>query len=144
MAVPARLHGGSCHVVGPPNGFPSPTPRKACPLFDRAPPFDLEAEISVLGSIMLLPDVCDDVALLLRADDFHDDAHRKIYEHMLEMHEHGRKLDHLLLVDKLKSAGDFESIGGRPTWGRFCTPCRTPPMRCITPRSCSRRPLSGG
>jgi hypothetical protein len=32
-------------------------PQRQAPLFDRAPPFDLEAEISVLGSIMLLPDV---------------------------------------------------------------------------------------
>ena len=96
----------------------SPRP-STTPLFDRAPPFDPEAEIAVLGSIMLLPDVCDDVALILRGDDFHDDAHRKIYQHMLEMHESGRKIDPTLLVDKLKSAGDYESIGGAAYLGKI-------------------------
>jgi replicative DNA helicase len=97
----------------------SPRPQSAAPLFDRAPPFDPEAEINVLGSIMLLPDVCDDVALILRADDFHDDAHRKIFQHMLEMHETGRKIDPTLLVDKLKTAGDFESTGGAAYLGKI-------------------------
>ncbi len=97
----------------------SPRPERAAPLFDRAPPFDLEAELGVLGSIMILPDVCDDVALLLRPDDFHDDAHRKIYLHMLEMHDGGRKIDPMLLVDKLKSAGEFEAIGGTAYLGKI-------------------------
>src|SRR6478672_6943100 len=95
----------------------SPRPHSSTPLFDRAPPFDPEAEINVLGSIMLLPDVCDDVALILRADDFHD-AHRKIFQHMLEMHENGRKIDPMLVADKLKSGGDFESIGGAAYLGK--------------------------
>src|SRR4051794_19761642 len=89
------------------------------PLFDRAPPFDPEAEIAVLGSIMLLPDNCDDVALILRPDDFHDDAHRKIYQHMLEMHDSGRKIDPTLLVDKLHTAGDYEAIGGAAYLGKI-------------------------
>jgi replicative DNA helicase len=97
----------------------SPRPQVAPSLFDRAPPFDPEAEIAVLGSIMLLPDVCDDVALILRTDDFHDDAHRKIYQHMLDMHESGRKIDPTLLVDKLKTAGDYESIGGAAYLGKI-------------------------
>lgn len=88
------------------------------PLFDRAPPFDPEAEIGVLGSIMLLPEVCEDVALLLRPDDFFDEAHRKIYEHMLAMHAAGRKIDPTLLVDKLKAGGSYESIGGAAYLGK--------------------------
>ena len=81
-------------------------------ILDRQPPCNLEAEHGVLGSVMLLPDVCDDVALILRPDDFYDDANRKLYQHMLAMHEEGRKIDLTLLVERLKSAGDYESIGG--------------------------------
>jgi replicative DNA helicase len=95
------------------------TPERPAPLFDRSPPVDLEAEISVLGSIMLLPDVCDDVALILRPDDFYDDAHRKIFRHMLDMHDAGRKIDPTLLIDKLKTAGDYESIGGAAYLGKI-------------------------
>lgn len=81
-------------------------------ILDRQPPFSLEAEAGVLGSIMLNPDVCDDIALLLRADDFYDDANRRLFEHMLAMHDAGQKIDTTLLVERLKTAGDFERIGG--------------------------------
>jgi replicative DNA helicase len=92
---------------------------KKTPLFDRTLPCDLEAEIGVLGSIMLLPDVCDDIALLLRPDDFYDEAHRKIYQQMLEMHDAGRKIDATLLVDKLKSSGNYEAVGGVAYLGKI-------------------------
>lgn len=81
-------------------------------ILDRQPPFNLDAEMCVLGSILIDPNACDDVALTLRADDFYDDANRKLYEHMSAMHDSGRKIDSTLLVEKLKMAGDFETIGG--------------------------------
>ncbi len=89
------------------------------PIFDRSPPYDAEAEIGVLGSIMLLPDVCDEIALRLKADDFHDDAHRKIFQHMLDKHDAGRKIDPTLLVDRLKSAGHYEAVGGAAYLGKI-------------------------
>ena len=39
----------------------APPRRPASEYFDRQPPFDSQAEIGVLGSIVLLPDVLDDV-----------------------------------------------------------------------------------
>ena len=41
-------------------------------------PYDADAERGVLGSILLMPEVIDDVALTIRPDDFFDDAHRKL------------------------------------------------------------------
>ena len=94
------------------------TPRRRTPvsseILDRQPPVDLDAEMGVLGSILLRPDVCDDVAMALRPDDFYDDANRKLFEQMLAMHDAGRKIDITLLVDRLKASGDFEAIGGSP------------------------------
>jgi replicative DNA helicase len=81
-------------------------------LLDRQPPCNLEAERAVLGSILLKPDVCDDVVLLVRADDFYDEAHQKLFAHMLALHEEGRRVDLTLLVDRLKTSGDLEAIGG--------------------------------
>jgi len=81
-------------------------------MLDRQPPFDLDAEVGVLGSILLMPDVCDDVAMVLRAEDFYDDANRRLFQQMQEMHDAGRKIDVTLLVDRLKTAGDFEAVGG--------------------------------
>src|SRR2546429_3148018 len=90
----------------------APSRRPLTELMDRQPPFDLAAEIGVLGSIVLLPDVLDDVALILRPDDFYDDAHRKLFMHMCALHETGKKIDDTLLVNRLKTAGEFEAIGG--------------------------------
>jgi replicative DNA helicase len=81
-------------------------------IFDRQPPRSLDAERGVLGSILLLPEVCDDVALVIRADDFYDTAHQKLFAHLLRMHEDGGRIDSTLLVEHLKSAGDLEIVGG--------------------------------
>ena len=64
--------------------------------------------MAVLGSMLIKPDVCDDLALLLRADDFYDDANAKLFSSMMTLHDAGRKIDVRLLVDQLKTAGDFE------------------------------------
>lgn len=81
-------------------------------LFDWEPPYDLDAEVGVLGSMLLMPEVMDDIALLLRADDFHDTAHSKLFGHMLGMHDGGGKVDPVLLADRLHASGDYEAIGG--------------------------------
>lgn len=56
-------------------------------LFDRQPPCNIEAERNTLGSILVLPQVCDDVALILKPDDFYDLAHHTLYSHILAMYE---------------------------------------------------------
>jgi replicative DNA helicase len=92
--------------------FDTTPQRPTAEYFDRQPPFDLNAEIGVLGSIVLLPDVLDDVVMILRPDDFYDDAHRKLFTHMCALHEAGKKIDPTLLIDRLKTAGEYEGIGG--------------------------------
>lgn len=81
-------------------------------LLERQPPCNLEAERAVLGSVLLKPDVCDDVVLIIRPEDFYDEGHQKLFAHMLALHEEGRKVDLTLLVDRLKTSGDLEMIGG--------------------------------
>jgi len=81
-------------------------------ILDRQPPQSVDAERAVLGSILILPEVCDEVALHLRPEDFYDDAHQRLYRHMLAMHDAGRRVDLTLLIERLKNAGEFELIGG--------------------------------
>ncbi len=81
-------------------------------ILDRLPPQNLEAEAGVLGSILLDPRLCDDVVMLLRSEDFYADANRKLFGHIVEMHDEGKRIDTTLLVERLKKEGDFESIGG--------------------------------
>lgn len=75
-------------------------------------PQNLEAERAVLGSILLLPEVFDEVALLVRPGDFYDDPNRVIYQHLLDMHDSGQRIDAMLLVERLRKAEAYESVGG--------------------------------
>jgi replicative DNA helicase len=81
-------------------------------LLDRQPPRSIEAERAVIGSLLLLPEACDEVALIIRPDDFYDGAHRAIFTHMLALHEGGRQIDPTLLSQLLRDAGQYESVGG--------------------------------
>jgi replicative DNA helicase len=93
-------------VDGPAN------PRATAELFDRLPPQNLEAELWVLGSLLIQPELCDECSLIVRPDDFYSDANQKIYAHLLDMHNSGGRIDSLLLVERLKKSGDLEAIGG--------------------------------
>ncbi len=79
---------------------------------DRYMPSSREAERAVLGSLLLLPEACDEVALIIRAEDFYDDAHQRIFRHMQALHEDGGRIDPLLLAERLRDSGEFETVGG--------------------------------
>ncbi len=78
----------------------------------RLPPQSMEAEKGVLGSLLLVPDLCDEVALILRPEDFYVDAHRCIAEHIFALHEQGKRVDITLLLDRLRTADQLDNIGG--------------------------------
>jgi replicative DNA helicase len=100
MASSGRVEGG--HSPG----------KVSSEILDRLPPQNLDAEKGVLGSILLDPQMCDDVALILRAEDFYAEANQKLFGHMLELHDTGGRIDTTLLVERLKQAGDLEAVGG--------------------------------
>ena len=66
----------------------------------------------MLGSLLLDPNLCDDVALVVRPDDFYADANQKLYAHLLAMHDQGGRIDATLLLERLRSSGDLEAVGG--------------------------------
>lgn len=79
---------------------------------DRTPPHDEHVERQVLGSILIDPEVIDDVIPLLRAEDFYVDAHRRLYRQMIEMHANAEQMDPVLLTDHLRRHGELEAVGG--------------------------------
>ena len=86
----------------------------AMPLDGRDRPANVDAERAVLGSILLKPDVCDDVALVVRPEDFHDESHQIIYRHLLDLHDGGKRVDATILHERLRTKGDFDRVGGIP------------------------------
>jgi replicative DNA helicase len=81
-------------------------------ILDRLPPQDVEAEKGVLGSILLDPELTYDVSLILRPDDFYSDANRRLYGHVLAMHDARQRIDTILLMNRLVQAGEVEAVGG--------------------------------
>lgn len=75
--------------------------------------------MGVLGSVLILPEVLDEVAMLVRPDDFYDDANRKLYATLREMHDDGEKIDVTLLVSRLKRQEQYDAIGGPAYLGRL-------------------------
>lgn len=100
--------------------------RVSSEILDRMPPHSLEAERSILGSILLVPELCDEVVLLVSADDFYADPHRKIFGHLVEMHNEGLRIDENLLSERLRTAGEYEAVGGRQYLFEVCDAVASP------------------
>jgi len=89
-----------------------PSGKVSSEILDRLPPHNLDAERGVLGSVLLDQNMCDDVALILRPEDFYADANEKLFAHVLAMHDAGGRIDVTLLTERLRKEGDLETIGG--------------------------------
>ncbi len=77
--------------------------------FQRNLPFSLEAEQSVLGSILIEPECFTEVATILKSDDFYIDEHVQIYLAMQELFLHSRKIDLVTLIDMLTLRGVYKN-----------------------------------
>ena len=79
----------------------------------RIPPHNLEAERSLLGSLLLDQDVLLKIGDALRSEDFYKDSHRILYEVMLELVDRHEPIDVLTLGNRLEEKGVLKQIGGR-------------------------------
>lgn len=78
----------------------------------RLPPQSLEAEMSVLGGILLDEQALDRVLEILRPEDFYRESHRKIFESLIDLSEKSEPADLVTLAANLQSRQLLESIGG--------------------------------
>lgn len=79
----------------------------------QLPPHSLEAELAVLGAVLVDGAVLDEVRPILRADDFYREGHRKVYEAMLAVREQGQPVDIITVAVELELRGDLDAVGGR-------------------------------
>lgn len=83
------------------------------PLFDRQPPYAMEAEMALLGSIILDWQVTADVIELLAGpEDFYKPTHAAIYEVLLELYEEHQSIDMVQINQKLTDRKQLEAVGG--------------------------------
>lgn len=79
----------------------------------RMPPQNLEAEQSVLGSLLIDKDAIIKIADSLNSHEFYKDAHGMIYEAMVDLYASKEPIDLLSLSSKLEEKKQLEKIGGR-------------------------------
>ena len=77
----------------------------------RTPPHSIDAEMSVLGSIMLDNEVYATLEGTLSAEQFYKESHRKIFRAMEKLNRRGDPIDLVTLTEELRTAGELESIG---------------------------------
>ena len=76
------------------------------------PPQDLEAESSVLGSLMLDSKAINIIIDILKPEDFYHQKNQIIYRAMVELHEKKEPIDVLSVSSRLKEKKILEEIGG--------------------------------
>ncbi|MDI3533938.1 MAG: replicative helicase [Thermosediminibacterales bacterium] len=78
----------------------------------RVPPQNIEAEQSVLGSMLIEKEAIVSAAEILTGDDFYKEAHQKIFETIEELSNRGEPVDLITVVEELRKKNQLESVGG--------------------------------
>lgn len=79
---------------------------------ERGVPVNIEAEMFVLGTVLLDDTKFSQVAGSLDEVDFYTEKHRRIIRCMHGLHERGERIEFLMLADELKKFGWLENVGG--------------------------------
>ena len=79
---------------------------------DKLPPQALDAEMAVLGSMMIEQEALERAFNILKAEHFYKSAHQKIYKAMAALSERGQAVDLITLTEALKKEGFLAEIGG--------------------------------
>jgi replicative DNA helicase len=82
------------------------------PFRERQAPWSEEAEISVLGGMLIDADAVAQAIELVDDAAFYREANRRIFRCMARLYGRGEVIDVVTLSDELKSAGDLEAAGG--------------------------------
>ena len=79
---------------------------------DRTPPYDLLAEQSAIGGMLLSKDAVADVIESVRAVDFYIPKHEIIFDVILSLYAHGEPTDVIAVTDELTKTGELIRAGG--------------------------------
>ncbi len=79
----------------------------------RVPPHDLDAEMSVIGSVLLDPLSVAKVLQFLHPEDFYRENNGQIYRAALDLFAAGEPIDNVTLAAQLQTMGLLDRVGGR-------------------------------
>lgn len=81
-------------------------------LMGRLPPQSIEAEQSVIGSILLDKEVIPVITEVLRGEDFYRQDHREIFEAVMDLFDRGEPIDLITVSEQLRLRGSLDNVGG--------------------------------
>ncbi|HZT64547.1 MAG TPA: replicative DNA helicase [Acidimicrobiales bacterium] len=81
----------------------------------RVPPHDLQAEESLLGSMLLSRDAIASAVEACTSDDFYKPAHGHVFEAICSLYSQGEPVDPVTVADELRRASLLDAIGGGAT-----------------------------
>src|SRR5262245_34933749 len=82
-------------------------------LFSKLPPHAIEAEMALLGAMILDGQVIGDVVQVLKgSEDFYKPSHAAIYQALVDMFDHNEPIEIVHLRQKLADRGELETMGG--------------------------------
>ncbi|NLW10082.1 MAG: replicative DNA helicase [Firmicutes bacterium] len=81
-------------------------------LLERVPPQNLDAERSALGAMFLDKEAIYRAMEILRPDDFYKDAHRHIYQTVLDLADKGEPVDLVTVTEALRQSKRLDEVGG--------------------------------
>ncbi len=82
------------------------------PSLYKLPPQNVEAEQSILGSILLENGSINAALEIINKDDFYNEAHRKIFSVIVELSDRNEPVDLITLSNALKDKQLLDSVGG--------------------------------
>ena len=78
----------------------------------KTQPFNIEAEISVLGSMLLDNEAINLVTEILRTDNFYKTSHQYIFDTIVNLYNKNNAVDLVILKDELRKQSLLEKVGG--------------------------------
>ncbi|NCU37903.1 replicative DNA helicase [Candidatus Saccharibacteria bacterium] len=78
----------------------------------KVPPQSLDAEMSLLGAVLIDEEVIADASELVTARDFYDKRHQLVFAAMMRLYERHKPVDLLTLTEELKKKDALEAVGG--------------------------------
>ncbi len=79
---------------------------------EKLPPHNLEAEVAVLGSMLIEEEAIAQAIEVLASDAFYKDAHKKIFQSIINLFNENQAVDLVTLTDNLYKEGTIEEAGG--------------------------------
>ncbi len=81
-------------------------------IIDRIPPHNLEAEMAVIGSVLVDREIMGTVGEIVHPSDFYAHVHETIFTVLVELFDRGEPLDKVTVSEALRNRDALDRVGG--------------------------------